>query len=49
MTAQKKYIAGMPSNTSLYDRDFYAWANEQAALASRFRSFAHEFKRLVHL
>jgi hypothetical protein len=22
----------MPSNQSLYDRDFYAWANEQAAL-----------------
>ena len=32
MTAQKKYASGMPSNLSLYDRDFHAWANEQAAL-----------------
>ena len=32
MTAQTKYTPRMPSNTSLYDRDFYAWANEQAAL-----------------
>ena len=32
MTAQKKYVPAMPSNVPLYDRDFYAWAHEQAAL-----------------
>jgi Domain of unknown function DUF29 len=32
MTAQKRYVPPMPSNQSLYERDFYAWTNEQAAL-----------------
>jgi Domain of unknown function DUF29 len=32
MTVQKRYVPPMPSNQSLYDRDFYAWTNEQAAL-----------------
>ena len=38
MTAQKTYVPVMPSNVPLYDRDFYAWSNEQAALlrAGRF-------------
>ena len=32
MRAQKNYERTMRSDTSLYDRDFYAWANQQAAL-----------------
>jgi Domain of unknown function DUF29 len=29
---QKHYLSPMPLNTALYDRDFYAWTNEQAEL-----------------